>query len=468
MSATCPRCLQPLAPEEVHEFAADCRDAGWTGVKDVPREKPAAGAELLMVPIDQIETESNVRKDLGDLEELAASIKAVGVLQPITVHRKPGHRTVERFVLDIGHRRLAAAALAQIQVIPALVTRPNPTAVGRSIEQLIENIQRADLNPLEEAEAFRAILAADPALTQKALADRLGKSPAAVSNALRILELEPEVQALVSSGQLSGAHAKALVGVSPTRQKVLAQSVATDRVSSHSLEQQIAYERQLAESEETKAARTAKLIPKIIEALEKAGVPKSAPLDVVIYQWELMDGTAIRKAIKAAGYNETNGMSLSAAPERGECDCVAFRAEVSGRSPKIVAACTDRRHQDRQRNLEHVESKADLAEREAWAEGFRSAIAQDLDAANFSDRLLRLFAAYIYQGGIRPTAETEPAELRAMMVRTFGVLWRLEGWQREGLLDAYVPPPEPISAAEAAERVVVKRAARRAAAGAKA
>src|ERR1035437_2724932 len=121
-------------------------------------------AELLMIPVDSIDLESNVRSDIGDLEALAVSIADHGVIQPITVHRAG-----ERFVLDVGHRRLAATRLAGATQIRAIVTADHAAGPARSILQLVENIHRRDLGPLEEAEAFRAILEAHPPLTQKAL-----------------------------------------------------------------------------------------------------------------------------------------------------------------------------------------------------------------------------------------------------------------------------------------------------------
>ena len=142
--------------------------------------------------------------DETGLEELAHSLREVGMLQPIVV-RPAGEGSYE---IIAGERRYRAARLAGMDEVPAVV---RTTTDGDLLtEALVENIHRADLNPLEEAAAFQQLLD-DFGVTHDQLATKLGKSRPAVSNALRLLTLPPALQAYVVSGKLSAGHARALV-----------------------------------------------------------------------------------------------------------------------------------------------------------------------------------------------------------------------------------------------------------------
>jgi ParB family chromosome partitioning protein len=143
--------------------------------------------------------------DADELRALADSITAHGVLQPIIVVQ-----TTAGFRIVAGERRLRAAALAGLDVIPALVRDANEQ---EQLEvALVENIQRADLNAVEEARAYQHLIEAF-GLTQERVADRVGRSRPTVANALRILGTAPEVQAAVAEGAISGGHARALAGL---------------------------------------------------------------------------------------------------------------------------------------------------------------------------------------------------------------------------------------------------------------
>ena len=165
-------------------------------------------AEFLRLPLDAIQVNPNQprsRFDDESLRELAASIKEVGVLQPVIV------TTADRgHVLIAGERRWRAAKQAGLDTIPAVVRG----SVGEStlVEGLVENVQRQDLTPLEEAHAYRQLLE-DYGMTQENVADRVGKSRPAVSNTLRLLQLPGPVQTLVDAGSLSAGHARALLGL---------------------------------------------------------------------------------------------------------------------------------------------------------------------------------------------------------------------------------------------------------------
>jgi ParB family chromosome partitioning protein len=141
-----------------------------------------------------------------EIDELAASIRSQGVLQPILVRRDP--QTPGNFELIAGERRWRAAQAAQLHEIPALVRELSDQEALEAA--LVENLQRQDLTPLEEAEAYRRLMD-DFGHTQEDIAAALGKSRPAIANAVRLLELPEEVKALIDSGELSAGHARVLV-----------------------------------------------------------------------------------------------------------------------------------------------------------------------------------------------------------------------------------------------------------------
>jgi ParB family chromosome partitioning protein len=140
------------------------------------------------------------------LEELAASIREHGILQPVIVARAGS-----RYTLIAGERRWRAARLAQLPAVPALVKE---ASAASSVElALVENVQRADLSPLEEAGAYRALID-EHGLTQEQVALRVARSRVAVANRLRLLALPPKAKSLLSEGVLTEGHARALLGLS--------------------------------------------------------------------------------------------------------------------------------------------------------------------------------------------------------------------------------------------------------------
>jgi ParB family transcriptional regulator, chromosome partitioning protein len=150
------------------------------------------------------------------IESLAASIRELGVLQPILVRAAPEGG----FELIAGERRWRASRRAGLSVIPAVIKTADDNA---ALEQaLVENLHRADLNPLEEAAAFQQLIE-DFGFTHEQVADRVGKSRAAVSNTLRLFQLTPSIQRLVLDGKISAGHARALLG---TTDKAFQESLA--------------------------------------------------------------------------------------------------------------------------------------------------------------------------------------------------------------------------------------------------
>lgn len=193
----------------------------------------------VMLPISQVEPEPNQpRKNFDEvaITELAASIERYGVLQPITVRRlSSGY-----YRIVAGERRWRASRLAGLSEIPALIIDVDD--LGAAERALVENLQREDLNAIEEAEGFRALTELY-GLTQAEAAERVGRSRPAVANALRLLSLPHPVQSLVSSGKLSAGHARALVTVRPAeRQERLARRCIEQDLSVRQLESLVKHE----------------------------------------------------------------------------------------------------------------------------------------------------------------------------------------------------------------------------------
>lgn len=178
------------------------------------------------------------------LQELAASIRAVGVIQPIIVCP-----VGERYRIIAGERRYRASRMAELEEIPAIVREWDEQ---RQMEAaLIENLQRDDLNPIEEARGVRRLMD-ESGFTQEKIAERLGKSRPAVANLLRLLTLADSVQQLLIDGKLSAGHARALVTVEPKRQVQLANLTVQQGWSVRQLERICA---QPVKEEEEKTAK---------------------------------------------------------------------------------------------------------------------------------------------------------------------------------------------------------------------
>ena len=176
---------------------------------------PAEGDALVAVSVDQVEPNpQQPRKafESSSLDELTASIRASGVIQPIIV-RQAGNG----YQLIAGERRWRAARQAGLDRIPAIVREASD---AESLElALVENLLREDLNPMEEAEAYRHLLS-QFGLTQEQLAQRIGRDRTSIANALRLLRLPDEIQADLRSGRLTMGHARALLAL-PTASEQL-------------------------------------------------------------------------------------------------------------------------------------------------------------------------------------------------------------------------------------------------------
>lgn len=187
-------------------------DALIPGSGDAPAPTPApSSAGLVEIAVDEIDPNPHQPRahfDEENLAALAASVRELGVLQPVLV-RPAG----ERYELIAGERRWRAARRAGLARIPAVVRTVDD---GGSLEQaVVENLHRQDLNPLEEAGAYQQLIE-DFGLTQEEIARRVGRSRSAVANILRLFQLPPAVQRMVRDGQLSAGHARAILS-SPDR-----------------------------------------------------------------------------------------------------------------------------------------------------------------------------------------------------------------------------------------------------------
>ncbi|MBV8629365.1 MAG: ParB/RepB/Spo0J family partition protein [Silvibacterium sp.] len=191
----------------------------------VPREIPLAD-------IDRNPYQTRTRFDEAQLAELAASIAATGVIQPVLVRALPGGR----FQLIAGERRWLASKMAGKDTIPAVLRQVSDE---QALEMtIVENLQRTDLNPMEQARAYER-LAREFKLTQEQMAQRTGKDRASVANFLRLLRLPSEVQGKVEAGELSFGHARALLAIEDPKslleaaQKVTALSMSVRQTESY-------------------------------------------------------------------------------------------------------------------------------------------------------------------------------------------------------------------------------------------
>ena len=176
------------------------------------------------------------RMDEGKLAELAESIKAQGVIQPIVVRRIARERGGKTYEIIAGERRWRASQLAGLTEIPVVIREVDDRTVVAMA--LIENIQREDLNPLEEAQALQRLID-EFDLTHAQAADAVGRSRAAVSNLLRLLELPADIRVLVETGALEMGHARALLTLAPAAAIALARQAAQNGWSVREVEHRV-------------------------------------------------------------------------------------------------------------------------------------------------------------------------------------------------------------------------------------
>jgi ParB family transcriptional regulator, chromosome partitioning protein len=213
------------------------RVSAATGPRASEPEIAISGAYLEEIAVGAITANPRQPRQAFDedsLAELAASIEAVGLLQPVVVRRT----AAGQYELIMGERRWRACERAGIDIIPAIVRETSDDDMLR--EALIENLHREQLNPLEEAAAYQQLLD-DFAATHEELARRIGRSRPHISNTIRLLNLPPAVQKRVAAGVLSAGHARALLGVEdPVSQEQLAQRIVAEGLSVRATEEIVA------------------------------------------------------------------------------------------------------------------------------------------------------------------------------------------------------------------------------------
>ncbi len=238
----------------------------------IPVARPESG--FTTIALDLISPSPNQPRRYFDddaIESLAASIREVGVLQPVIVRPDPNGGS--GYLLVAGERRWRAAALVGLDELPAIV-RDSDEQQGLA-EALIENVQREDLTPLEEAAAYQQLLE-EFGLTHEEVGQRVGKSRVAITNTLRLLQLPPAIQGLVERRELGAGHARALLGVEDEAYAVhLAQRVAAEGWSVRQVEDAVRArqpeERPQAPARST--ARPADIIELEERLAERLGVP---------------------------------------------------------------------------------------------------------------------------------------------------------------------------------------------------
>jgi ParB family chromosome partitioning protein len=211
------RGLEALLGPTVHESASD-NAAG----------NPGTPASLLLTDLVAGKYQPRTRMDEGALYELAESIKAQGIMQPILVRRIGDEQGRARYEIIAGERRFRAARLAGLDSVPVLV-RDVPDEAAAAMA-LIENIQREDLNPLEEAQGLQRLIK-EFGLTHEQAAQAVGRSRSAASNLLRLLNLADPVQTMLMAGDLDMGHARALLALDRATQITAASQITARKMS---------------------------------------------------------------------------------------------------------------------------------------------------------------------------------------------------------------------------------------------
>ena len=191
----------------------------------IPTSSTPAPAATTEVALDRIEPnpyQPRANLDPDRLQELAESIRIHGIIQPLIVT----HAAADRYNLIAGERRWRAARLAGLDTVPIVVREAAPRAMLEMA--LVENVVRADLSPLEEANAYRQLID-DFGLTQANVAERVGRSRVSVTNTLRLLAAPEEIQSALNLGQISEGHARALLGLPTAVDQVAALAIVNER-----------------------------------------------------------------------------------------------------------------------------------------------------------------------------------------------------------------------------------------------
>jgi ParB family chromosome partitioning protein len=279
-------------------------------VSDAPAAASVAASAPSTLKLAQLQPgkyQPRTRMDEGSLYELAESIKAQGIMQPILVRRIDGDASRANnnaeFEIIAGERRFRAAKLAGLDSVPVLVRDvPNEAAAAMS---LIENIQREDLNPLEEAQGLQRLVA-EFGLTHESAAQAVGRSRSAASNLLRLLNLAQPVQQMLMAGDLDMGHARALLSLDAAQQILAANQVAAKKLSVRDAEKLVA--RQLNAGRQSPLLRVKKDKSRDIVRLEEALADAlTAAVEIRIHR-KTQRGEQGEIAIAFGSLDELNGL----------------------------------------------------------------------------------------------------------------------------------------------------------------
>lgn len=255
---------------------------GSSDIADAVPGIPGAPSALHVSQMQAGKYQPRTRMDEGALNELAASIKAQGLMQPILV-RPVGHNGADRYEIIAGERRFRAAQIAGLSEVPVLVKDVDDQAAAAMA--LIENIQREDLNPLEEAQGIHRLIS-DFDFTHEQAAGAVGRSRSAVSNLLRLLNLAKPVQTMLMAGDIDMGHARALLVTDAATQITLANQIVAKRMSVREAEKLV-----MRASAEQAAG-------------SKPHARKEKSRDIVRLEEELSDMLATSVAIKLGAKNK--------------------------------------------------------------------------------------------------------------------------------------------------------------------
>lgn len=257
-------------------------DALLGGSSDITEEAgtiPGAPSALAVSQLQAGKYQPRTRMDEGALQELAASIRSQGLMQPILV-RPIANNGPDKYEIIAGERRFRAAQIAGLTEVPVLVKDVDDQAAAAMA--LIENIQREDLNPLEEAQGIHRLIS-DFSFTHEQAAAAVGRSRSAVSNLLRLLNLAKPVQTMLMAGDIDMGHARALLAVDAANQITLANQIVSKRMSVREAE---------------------KLVSKsTIEQSGKERAAKEKSRDIVRLEEELSDALTTAVEIKLVAKN---------------------------------------------------------------------------------------------------------------------------------------------------------------------
>ena len=243
------------------------KPVGYINKDVVTRGKPlSSNGDIVRIPVDMVEPnpyQPRMSFDNEALNELADSIRTLGLIQPITVRRKSD----DRFQIISGERRFRACRLCNMEMVPAYVMEADDQ--GMLEMAIVENIQRENLDPIEVAMSYQRLID-ECRLTQEQMAERVGKKRASVTNALRLLRLPAKVQHDLKGGLISVGHAKVILGVDdPSLQEKLCDLVVRDGLSVRQLEEKLRKLMNTGEKDESQVRELPEHCYRVLEIMGK-------------------------------------------------------------------------------------------------------------------------------------------------------------------------------------------------------